>query len=120
MVRRVGIVAALLSTVVAAGCGGGSSPAGARAPEPAATSTSPSAGPSTPANGRLPAYVVARVDLGRQPCAVEGGFGSVWVSVYGDDRLIRLDPRTHEVLARIRTGLSPCRPGWSIRPSRIG
>ena len=56
----------------------------------------------------MPSYVVARLDVGQKPCAVEGGFGSVWVSVYGDDKLVRIDPVTHRVLATVKTGTSPC------------
>lgn len=51
---------------------------------------------------------MASIDAGSQPCAVEGGFGSVWVSVYGDDVELRIDPTTHKVLARVKTGFSPC------------
>ena len=57
---------------------------------------------------KLPPYVVAQVDAGKQPCAVEGGFGSVWVSVYGEDTELRLDPSTRKVIARIKTGGAPC------------
>src|SRR4051794_29760844 len=64
--------------------------------------------PSATTGGPLPAYVVARFDVGQQPCAVEGGFGSVWVSVYTDDKLVRIDPATHRVIATMKTGTSPC------------
>jgi YVTN family beta-propeller protein len=73
---------ALVALVVLVGCGGSS-------PEP-------------------PAYVVARLHVGAQPCAVEGGFGSVWVSLYGDSEELRIDPQTHKVVARIKTGIAPC------------
>ena len=39
---------------------------------------------------------------------MEGGFGSIWVSVYGDDTELRIDPSTRKVLARIKTGIAPC------------
>jgi YVTN family beta-propeller protein len=80
----------------------------------AGSSSAPSAGgsatptPSTSTTSALPAYVVARLDVGNQPCAVEGGFGSVWVSVYTDNQLVRIDPATHRVIARTKTGTSPC------------
>ena len=32
-----------------------------------------------------PAYVVARVEVGHQPCGILGADGKVWVSIYGDD-----------------------------------
>ena len=56
----------------------------------------------------MPSYVVATLHAGSQPCAVEGGFGSVWVSVYGDDVELRVDPTTRKVVARIKTGIAPC------------
>lgn len=92
-----------LSVVVALGasaCGGSSS-----VPDDASTggpTVSATAQPSTPA------YVVASLDAGDKPCAVEGGFGSVWVSVYGDDVVLRIDPETREILARIKTDFAPC------------
>src|SRR3954452_22086989 len=90
----VGFVAVALTS-----CGGSGGSSG----EPA----SPAA--STSANGAaLPAYVVANVDVGRQPCAVEGGFGSIWVSIYGEDTELRIDPATRKVVARIKTGGAPC------------
>jgi YVTN family beta-propeller protein len=85
-------VVAGVGVLLVAACGGSSSRAG----------TAPSSGPTTPS------YVVATVHAGTQPCAVEGGFGSVWVSVYGGDEELRIDPQTREVVARIKTGLSPC------------
>ena len=91
-----------VSGLLLAGCGGSSSAGAARHPGPPVGSSSPSASAS------LPSYVVARLDVGSQPCAVEGGYGSVWVSVYGDDKLIRIDSTTHQIVARIKTGTSPC------------
>src|SRR3954453_9906621 len=90
----------LCVALLAAGCAEqSSSPLSRRSgtPTPSATTT-----------GALPAYVVARLDVGQQPCAVEGGFGSVWVSVYTDDKLVRIDPVTHRVIATMKTGTSPC------------
>src|SRR3954463_3208939 len=90
----VGFVAVALTS-----CGGSGGSSG----EPA----SPAA--STSANGAaLPAYVVAKTDVGQQPCAVEGGFGAIWVSVYGEDTELRIDPATRKVIARIKTGIAPC------------
>ena len=92
-------VTALCVAMTGAACGGSGS---ARSAEDSATPT-PSA-----STGGLPAYVVARIDVGRQPCAVEGGFGSVWVSVYGNNELVRIDPATRRVIGRFKTGVSPC------------
>lgn len=65
----------------------------------------PSASTSSAA---LPSYIVRKIDVGSQPCAVEGGFGSIWVSLYGEDTELRLDPASGKVLARIKTGIAPC------------
>jgi len=92
--------------LLAAGCASGS--AGRTAgPSPQPPSSSPSASSSSP-DAPLPSYVVARVSLGKQPCAVAAGFGSVWVALLGEDTVLRLDPRTRRVLARIKTGNQPC------------
>jgi YVTN family beta-propeller protein len=53
-------------------------------------------------------YLVAKMNVGQQPCAVEGGFGSIWVSLYGEDTELRIDPTTRKVLARIKAGDQPC------------
>ena len=68
----------------------------------------PSGLPTASSNAPLPPYVVGKVTVGTQPCAVEGGFGSVWVSLYGEDTELRIDPVTREVIARIKTGGAPC------------
>lgn len=93
--RAVSASAALLVVVIAAGCGGQSH-----------SRTPPAAPDASSANGRP--YIVASVDVGNQPCAVEGGFGSIWVSLYGEGEELRIDPATHRVIARIRTGFGPC------------
>jgi YVTN family beta-propeller protein len=96
--RLCAIVVAVL--VLTTGCGGGSEPR-VTSPRVSPTVTSSSAPP-------LPSYVVARVSLGNQPCAVVAGFGSVWVAMLGEDTVLRLDPRTRRVLARVKTGDQPC------------
>lgn len=93
--RRRWLVRVAAFGVVLTGCSGPSRP-------------SPAAAPAGSAAARLPKYVVAAVRIGTQPCAVEGGFGSIWVSVYGEDREVRLDPTTLAVLATVRTGAAPC------------
>jgi YVTN family beta-propeller protein len=85
-----------LAFVLVTSCGGSSS-----TPAPGTSSASP----TTTAR---PAYVVASLDAGNTPCAVEGGFGSVWVSVYGDDTVLRIDPESREVIAHIDAGIAPC------------
>lgn len=64
-----------------------------------------SAPSTTPTAGK---YLVRRWDIGTQPCAVVGGFGSIWIALYGDDKVVRLDPRTGRVRARISTDDDPC------------
>ncbi|MDQ1697228.1 MAG: hypothetical protein QOJ03_2581 [Frankiaceae bacterium] len=88
---RAGLLAGAM--LVLAACSGSAS-----SPGPATTPTA--TGP--------PAYVLAKLTVGSKPCAVEGGFGSIWVSVYGDDVELRIDPATRKVLARVQTGRSPC------------
>src|SRR4051812_29567646 len=90
----VGLVALALTS-----CGGNGGSSGGRASPAASTASSGEA---------LPAYVVAKVEVGQQPCAVEGGFGSIWVSIYGEDTELRIDPATRKVVARIKTGGAPC------------
>jgi YVTN family beta-propeller protein len=99
MSRR-GCAIVLTVFVLSTGCGGGSG----------RQLTSPSVSPSVTASSRapMPSYVVARVSLGKQPCAVVAGFGSLWVSLLGEDTVLRLDPRTRRVLARVKSGNQPC------------
>lgn len=86
------------------GCG--AQPTG-RVAAPPSPSVPPSASASASA-APLPSYVVAKVSLGKQPCAVVAGFGSVWVAILGEDTVLRLDPETRRVLARVKTGNQPC------------
>ena len=98
MDARLAVIAG--AAVLLSGCGGsggGDSP-----------TTPPSPSTSASASARLPSYVVAKTDVGQQPCAVEGGFGSIWVSLYGEDTELRIDPATRKVVARIKTGGAPC------------
>jgi len=88
-------VAAGLTTsllVLVAGCGG--------TPAPSATAAS--------GTGGDPAYVVARVRTGSQPCGVLVAAGKVWVSNYGDSTLVSVDPVTRAVSAPVEVGTSPC------------
>lgn len=86
-----GFVGSLLA-VALAGCGG--------TPTPDATATTAGTGD--------PAYVVARVRTGAQPCGVLGAAGKVWVSNYGDSTLVAIDPVTHAVSPPVKVGVSPC------------
>jgi len=102
VVRSTGIATVIGALVLLAGCGGSDGSDGASSGPP------PSASPSASASERLPSYVVSKTDVGQQPCAVEGGFGSIWVSLYGEDTELRIDPATRKVVARIKTGGAPC------------
>ena len=51
---------------------------------------------------------VSRVVTGAGPCGAASGFGSVWVAVYGTGRLVRIDPRSNRVVARIRIARGIC------------
>ena len=55
-----------------------------------------------------PAYVVQRVETGGTALRDPGCRGPVWVSNYGDDPLVWIDPATGAVSAPIPTGDQPC------------
>jgi YVTN family beta-propeller protein len=55
-----------------------------------------------------PAYVAARVKTGHKPCGILGVDGQVWVSNYGDNTLVTVDPVTGEVGEPVPTGSGPC------------
>lgn len=46
--------------------------------------------------------------VGHLPCATLGAAGSVWVALYGDNAVRRIDPATLTVSAPITTGAQPC------------
>jgi hypothetical protein len=52
---------------------------------------------------------LARTDVGRLPRDVIVAFGHVWVSNSADDTLLRLDPRSLDVVQTIETGDGPSR-----------
>jgi YVTN family beta-propeller protein len=47
------------------------------------------------------------IDVGDGPLGIATGFGAVWVVCYWDRQLIRIDPRTREVVARIPIDVGP-------------
>jgi YVTN family beta-propeller protein len=55
-----------------------------------------------------PAYAAARVSTGHKPCGILGVDGTVWVSNYGDNNLVAIDPATGAVGAPAATGSAPC------------
>jgi streptogramin lyase len=56
----------------------------------------------------LPDYVEAEIPVGSKPEMVAAGFGSVWVSVHGEDIVSRIDPKTNKVVTQIKTPYTPC------------
>ena len=55
-----------------------------------------------------PSYVAARVETGHKPCGILGVDGTVWVSNYGDNNLVAVDPESGEVGEPVSTGSAPC------------
>jgi YVTN family beta-propeller protein len=51
---------------------------------------------------------VRHVQVGHLPCATLGAAGAVWVALYGDNAVRRIDPATLKVSAPITTGAQPC------------
>jgi DNA-binding SARP family transcriptional activator/DNA-binding beta-propeller fold protein YncE len=47
------------------------------------------------------------VEIGTGPLGIASGEGSIWIVAYGDRELVRLDPETREVTARIPIGNGP-------------
>ena len=106
MRRRAPLAPAVLALAVlaASGCGGDSAPRGGP------VGSDPASGGATGAESTQadPAYVVQRVEAGNLPCGILGAAGRVWVSLYGDDAVVWIDPSTGEVSAPIETGVQPC------------
>jgi YVTN family beta-propeller protein len=56
----------------------------------------------------VPSYAAARVSTGHKPCGILGVDGTVWVSNYGDNTLVTVDPASGEVGDPVPTGGAPC------------
>ncbi|MGH2672932.1 MAG: hypothetical protein ACRDHC_08145 [Actinomycetota bacterium] len=54
--------------------------------------------------------IESRIPTGDLPTSVAVGYGSVWVANTGDATLVRIDPATEEILARIDLGDIPVAP----------
>ena len=61
-------------------------------------------GPGRARKHRAPAD---RVPVGHQPRQVTAGAGNLWVSVFADNAVVEVDPRTRRVVARIRACQGP-------------
>ena len=98
---RLAALPTLVSVVVAlGGCGGGDGDAADAGPAASRTSSAPTSS--------SPAYALARVETGHKPCGILGVDGTVWVSNYGDNTLVTVDPETGAVGEPVRTGSAPC------------
>src|SRR5690242_19988934 len=83
---RISLLVPALAVLVAAGCGGDDEPSPNR-PEP---------------------YAPDRLEVGQQPCGILGAAGRIWVSLYGEDTLVSIDPETLDVGRPVEVGGSPC------------
>jgi len=110
------LVAALFLTVLA-GCGGSSSPS-----EPSAGQ--PDTGPEPVVQPSLPEPttqgVVARVRTGDKPCAAIEAAGGLWVTNFGDDTVVKIDPARNRVVARYETASQPCGVAFAAGSLWIG
>lgn len=62
--------------------------------------------------------VTARIHTGGNPDWLAMGFGSVWVSVPKTNEIVRIDPNTNNIQARITVDQEPCY-GIGIGPTRV-
>ena len=69
---------------------------------PAASRTAPTA--SAPSTTAPVVPVVATVPVGAEPTQVAVGAGGVWVGVWATGKLVRIDPASNQVVARIPVG----------------
>src|SRR3954447_5178742 len=115
-------IAALLLVTIFAGCSGNVPPtptnsqtqptrlppnttASPTSPAVTATPTASSAATGTPKSG---VNVIAAINVGHGPCAMVELDGSVWVTNYTDDTLVRVDGATNAVAQTVKVGISPC------------
>jgi YVTN family beta-propeller protein len=100
---RIILRAALVSLFAISACG---SSGGTAAPTP---DTPDSSAPTKDSSGSGdPAWVTGRATVGSQPCGILGAAGKIWVSDFGNDDLVTVDPLTLHVGPRIKVGAKPC------------
>jgi streptogramin lyase len=58
-----------------------------------------------------------RVKVGTEPRGVAAGFGSVWVSIGGADKVVRIDPKSAKVAQTIDVGPGP--EGITVGPKSV-
>jgi streptogramin lyase len=81
----------------------------------AARSSSPAEFPKLDAS-QLP--ITARIPIGGDPDWLATGFGSVWVAVPKKNEIVRINPQTNAIQARIPVDQEPCY-GIGIGPGRV-
>ena len=68
--------------------------------------------------------VVAKVEVGGEPCGVVGTPDGIWVADYGGNRIVHIDPATATVVGQVRGIRSVCEltyaRGALWAPSRTG
>lgn len=114
------LAVAVTVSIVVVGCGsGGPTLADSTSPADSAPSATPteSVTPTTlprsqtsrpvPTAPPLPDYVVAVIEVGRDPGYAEVAFGSVWVGNHHGDSISRIDPATNTVTATIEVPGEP-------------
>jgi len=62
--------------------------------------------------------IIAKIHIGGDPDWLGIGFGSVWVSVPKNNEIVRINPTTNAIQARIKVGEEPCY-GIGIGPSHV-
>ena len=108
MVLRSCLLSALM-VVLLSGChGGDGSPSGAASSGTPVASTDPGEVVKPEPGSAEAADVTGRFGTGTKPCGILGAAGRIWVSNYGDDTLVSLDPRSGELSRPIDVGASPC------------
>jgi virginiamycin B lyase len=71
----------------------------------------PQTSPSVPTFRKFDASalpVIAKIHIGGNPDWLGIGFGSVWVSVPRNNEIVRINPATNAIQARIQVGEEPC------------
>ena len=99
---------AILTASVACERGGTASPPGGPPSAGSPSAGSPSAGSAPATSPADPAYLTARIRLGRRPCGVAAGQGRVWVSNFVDGTVQWVDAASHRPSAPIPVGRQPC------------
>jgi virginiamycin B lyase len=68
----------------------------------------PARAPASPPPSSQPPRGVTVIEVGAKPCAVAAGPDAVWVSAFGTDKVVKVDPATNTVVATYDVGTNPC------------